>query len=144
MPGQHKDFPILIAFGRCCSSVFPNLWSLGKSLATHFTSVCFLFKINILPSSDLKNNMKLHHIQFSSVQSLSHVQLFVTPWTAACQASLSSTNSWSLPKLMSIESMMPFISSSVVPFSFCLQFFPASGSFPMNPFFASSGQSIGV
>ena len=44
---------------------------------------------------------------FSSVQSLSRVQLFVTPWTAARQASLSITNSWSLPKLMSIESVMP-------------------------------------
>ena len=43
----------------------------------------------------------------SSVQSLSHVQLFATPWTAACQASLSITNSWSLLKLMSIESVMP-------------------------------------
>ena len=38
---------------------------------------------------------------------LSHVRLFATPWTAACQASLSITNYWSLPKLMSIESMMP-------------------------------------
>ena len=45
--------------------------------------------------------------QFSSVQSLSCVQLFVTPWTAAHQASLSITNSPSLLKLMSIESMMP-------------------------------------
>ena len=43
----------------------------------------------------------------SSVQSLSRVQLFVTPWTAALQASLPITNSWSLPKLMSIESVMP-------------------------------------
>ena len=44
---------------------------------------------------------------FSSVQSLSHVQLFATPWTAAHQASLSITNSWSLLKLMSIGSVMP-------------------------------------
>ena len=44
---------------------------------------------------------------FSSVQSLSHALLFATPWTAACQASLSITNSQSLLKLMSIESMMP-------------------------------------
>ena len=44
---------------------------------------------------------------FSSVQSLSHVQLFVTPWTAACQASLSITNSQSLLKFMSIEPVMP-------------------------------------
>ena len=46
-------------------------------------------------------------LQFSSVQSLSHVQLFSTPWTAARQASLSITNSRSLPKFMSIESVMP-------------------------------------
>ena len=44
--------------------------------------------------------------QFSSVHSLSHVWLFATPWTAACQASLSITNSWSLFKLTSIESLM--------------------------------------
>ena len=46
-------------------------------------------------------------VQVSSVQSLSHVRLFATPWTAARQASLSITNSRSLPKLMSIESVMP-------------------------------------
>ena len=48
------------------------------------------------------------HAQFSSLQSLSRVQLFATPWTAACQASLSITNSRSLLKLMSIESVIPF------------------------------------
>jgi len=46
-------------------------------------------------------------VSFSSVQMLSHVQLFVIPWTAALQASLSITNSWNLLKLMSIRSMMP-------------------------------------
>ena len=45
--------------------------------------------------------------QFSSVQSLSHVRLFVTPWISARQASLSITNSWSSPKLMCIELVMP-------------------------------------
>ena len=49
----------------------------------------------------------VHYSQFSLVQPLSHVQLFMTPWIAACQASLSITNSWSLLKLMSIESVMP-------------------------------------
>ena len=44
---------------------------------------------------------------FSSVQSLSRVRFFVTPWTASCQASMSINNSWSLCKLMSIESVMP-------------------------------------
>ena len=46
-------------------------------------------------------------VQFSSVQSLSHVRIFATPLIAACQASLPITNSWNLPKLMSIESVMP-------------------------------------
>ena len=46
-------------------------------------------------------------VQFSSVQSLSHVWLFVTPWTGACQAALSFTISWSLLKFMSTESVMP-------------------------------------
>ena len=80
-----------------------------------------------------------------SVQSLSHLRLFATPWTAAHQASLSITNSWNLFKLMSIESAMhPTISSSVVPFSSCLQSFPASGSFPRSQFFTSGGQSVAV
>jgi len=48
-----------------------------------------------------------HNLNVGSVQSLSRVRLFATPWTAACQASLSITNSQSPPKPMSIESMMP-------------------------------------
>ena len=46
-------------------------------------------------------------IQFSSVQSLSHIRLFATPWTTARQASLSITSSWNLPKLMSIKLVIP-------------------------------------
>ena len=57
-------------------------------------------------SSTLRRKVK-NFFQFSSVQLLSHVRLFVTPWTAECQASLSITNSQSLPKLMPIESVMP-------------------------------------
>ena len=49
----------------------------------------------------------VHDISSTSVQLLSHVQLFATPWTAACQASLSITSSRSLLKLMFIESVMP-------------------------------------
>ena len=81
----------------------------------------------------------------SSVQSLSHVWLSATPWIAACQASLSITNSWSLLKFTSIESVMhPAISSSVFPFSSCPQSLPASESFPMSQLFAWGGQSTGV
>ena len=82
---------------------------------------------------------------FSSVQSLRCVRLFVTPWIAARQASLSITNSQSSPKLMSIESVMP--SSHLIlcrPLSSCPQSLPASESFPMSQLFAWGGQSTGV
>ena len=80
-----------------------------------------------------------------SVQSLSHVWLFSTPWTVAHQASLFVTNSQSLLKLSpSSQWCHPTISSSVIPFSSHLQSFPASGSFPMSQFFTSGGQNIGV
>ena len=78
------------------------------------------------------------------VQLLSCVQLFVTLWTAACQASLSFTISWSLLKFMSIESVMLSISSLAAPFSFCLPFSPISQSFPVIHLFASGDQSIGA
>ena len=81
----------------------------------------------------------------AAVQALSRVSLFATPWTAPCQASLSSTISQSLLKFMSIELVMP--SNHLIlchPFSFSLQSFPTSGSFPMSQFFTSGGQSIGV
>ena len=61
----------------------------------------------IILSVDCVNYMHVPASMFSSVQSLSQIQLFVTPWTAAHQASLSITNSQSLLKLMSIESVMP-------------------------------------
>ena len=83
-------------------------------------------------------------LEFSSVQSLSHVQLFVTPWTAARQASLSITNSQSLPKPMSIESVMPSNHLILYGLSSCPQSFPASGSFQMSQLFTSGSQSIGV
>ena len=82
---------------------------------------------------------------FVVVQSLSHVQLFAIAWIAACQTSLSLTVSQRLLKLMSIDSgCHPTISSSVIPFSSCLQSFPASGSFPVSQLFASGGQNIGA
>ena len=81
----------------------------------------------------------------SSVQSLSHAWLFATPWTIACQASLSITNSRSQPKPMSIESVMP--SNHLIlchPLLLLPSIFPTSGSFPMNQFFISGGQRIGA
>ena len=84
-------------------------------------------------------------VQFSSLQLLSRVRLFGTPRISAHQASLSITNS----RVHSNSSPSsrwchPAISSSVVPFSSCLQSLRASGSFPMSQLFAWDGQSIGV
>ena len=85
------------------------------------------------------------HLQFSSVQSLSHVLLFATPWATAHQVSLSITNSRSPPKPCPLSRWChPTILSSLVPFSSCPQSFPASKSFPMSQLFISGGQSIGV
>ena len=66
--------------------------------------IIFFYRLQMLIRS--KNTFTAAS-SLSSVQSFSHVWLFVTPWTAACQASLSITNPQSLPKLMSIESVMP-------------------------------------
>ena len=80
-----------------------------------------------------------------AVQLRSHFWLFPTPWTAACQVSPPLNISWNLP----IPSSHPLnwwchltISSSVALFCFCLQSFPASGSFQMSQFLTSGGQSI--
>ena len=77
------------------------------------------------------------------VQWLNRVQLFVNPWTAVHQASLSFTISRSLLKALS-GWCHPTILSSAIPFSSCLQSFLASGSFPASWFFTSGSQSIGV
>ena len=83
--------------------------------------------------------------QFSSVQSLSCVQLFVTPWTTACQASLSITNSWSLLKLTSIESEMPSNHPILChPLLLPPSIFPSIRVFPVSQLFTSGGQSIGA
>ena len=115
----------------------------------------------IQPSWDSIGNLGVECFCLSSdfpkhlFQSLNHVQLFATPWTATSQASLSITTSQarfpcpSPPPGVYLNSgplsqwCHPTISSSVVTFS-CLQSFPISGSFQMSQLFASGGQNIGV
>ena len=85
------------------------------------------------------------YLGISSVQSLSHVQLFTTPWIVTRQAFLSFTISQDLLELMSIESVMQ--SNQLVlchPLLLLVQSFPESGSFQMSQFCTSGGQSIGV
>ena len=103
-------------------------------MACHFRSFFFFHRG--------KNKVIFLCFQFSSVAQ--HVWLFATPWTAVHQASLSITNSRSLPKHMSIESVMP--SNHLIlhcPVSSCPRSFP-SGSFQMSQLFASGGQNFGV
>ena len=83
--------------------------------------------------------------QFSSVQLLSRVQLFVTPWITARQASLSITNSQSSLKFMSIESVMPSSHLTLCrPLLLLPPIHPSIRVFPMSQLFTSGGQSIGV
>jgi len=122
-------------------ALYPSrVYSLVYSFAHLFTK--YLSTTSSGPRLSLQ--MVIPCLQFSSVQSLSHVRLFANPWTAACQASLSITNSQSLSKLMSIESVMPSNHPILCRPLSHLQSFPASGSFQMSQFFASGGQSIGV
>ena len=92
------------------------------------------YRINLVSgkfSSEYLFTNKINLItQFSSVQSLSRVWLFVTPWTVARQASLSITNPWRLLKLMSIESVMPSTHlNRCHPFLFLPSIFPSISVF---------------
>ena len=117
-------------------------------------SSCWPQVVSYLHSSHSYEDWSLQRIRFYraflipkllSVQSLSCVWLFVTPWTAAQQASLSITNSSSLFQPMSIQWWChPTISWSAVPFSSCLLSFPKSGFFQMSQFFTPGSQRIGV
>ena len=101
---------------------------------------CIIFSWQILPSFCIPSLP-----WFSSVQSLSHVWLFMTPWIAARQASLSITNSWHLLKLMSIESVMP--SSHLIlccPLLLLPPIPPSIRVFSSGFLFSWGGQSIGV
>ena len=90
----------------------------------------------------IRINVKFR-ICLSSVQSLSRVWLFATPWTAARQASLSFTISQSLLKLMSIESVMPS-NHRCHPLLLLSSVFPSIRSFPLSRLFTSGGQIIGA
>ena len=96
------------------------------------------------PGHDPLEDCELSSVDYNSVQ-INHVQLFVTPWTAACQASLSITNSGACSNSCPLcRWYHPTISTSVAPFSPHLQSFPASGSFSVSQLFESGGQSIGA
>ena len=87
--------------GTLASTCFRMSWNPSRNSAGIFTQLSWIYRL-------IWENMPFLQFEgFSSVQSLSRVRLFATPWTAACQASLSITNSQSLLKLMSVELVMP-------------------------------------
>ena len=119
-----EHFLVKLTLGKFFDIVLSAPWSMPTSLLSHFTGIHlwipFYFGVLFFP---------FYIPAFSSVQSLSRVWLFATPWIAALQASLSITNSRSSLRLTSIESVMP--SSHLIlchPLSSCLQSLPLSES----------------
>ena len=103
----------------------------GSEYPSHSCTSKLEAEVSISFISDFVGTIK-QRLLFT-LQSLSHVQLFATPHTAACQASLSFTIFWSLLKLMSLNPQChPTISSSKTPFSSCHQSSSLSGSFQMS------------
>ena len=113
------------------------LFSVFKGISIPFSIV----RVSVyIPTNSAGGFPFLHSLSsiyclFSSVQLLSHVRIFVTPWTAARQASLSITKSWGLLKLVSIESVMP--SNHLI---FCRPFLLPPSIFPSIRVF--SNQSV--
>ena len=117
----------------------------GKTIALNIQT--FISKVMALPFNML-SRFVIVFFQFNLFSSFSSVTLSCmilwTVWPAACQASLFITNSWSYSNSCPLSQWChPTISPSVIPFSFCLQPCPASGSFLMSWLFTLGGQSIG-
>ena len=131
---------------RCWAEIL--LWSFffqsrSKACLPKCSSRSVSFNVRDLESCRHKGSILL--VQFTSVQSVSHVQCFATPWTAALQASLSITSSWSLLKLKSIESVMS--SNHLIlcrPLFLLPSIFPSIRVFSNESVLRISGQSIGV
>ena len=122
-----------LAYVHCIVQTSPQFWN-----------TFIILKRNPVLISN-QSQFSPHFIPSVQFTSLSCVQLFATPWTAARQASLPSlTPGTSSNSCLLSRWCHPAMSSSVIPFSSCLQSFPASESFQMSPIFISGGQSIGV
>ena len=122
-----------LAYVHCIVQTSPQFWN-----------TFIILKRNPVLISN-QSQFSPHFIPSVQFTSLSCVQLFATLWTAARQASLPSlTPGTSSNSCLLSRWCHPAMSSSVIPFSSCLQSFPASESFQMSPIFISGGQSIGV
>ena len=137
---------VKVALSINLSAIFPLLQpgnsSFLESTVAHHVLCCAALTLgpSILYLNGKRGKIWVHFLLLITCSVI--VQLFVTPWTEAQPVFLSFTISWGLLKLMSIESMMPSISSSVISFSSSLKTFPASGSFLMSRLFVSGGQIL--
>ena len=154
--GMQHSLPNKMAQWWCCAKDQPRLqkpWQFFLFFCTSVITITFwqgsllvLREVAFKGIYVMKLYLKSTSVQFSSVKSLSHVRLYETPWIAAGQASLSITNSQSLPPCSCPSRWWchPGISSSVIPFSSCPQSLPATEFFPVSQLFARDGQNIGV
>ena len=114
-------------------------------LCTFLWTGCSIWLVPLLVNKLNLSHAFILYWWWGGVQLPSRVQLFMTPWTSARQASLFLTISRSLPKFISFHWWCrPAISSSDALFSFCSQSFPASGTFPMSHLFTSDDQNTGA
>ena len=124
---QHFSVILFLLFWACVGvSQSPSLFLKGFFIY----SLCVHLCVHVYTHTWVSNSLVSSLVYSDTVQALTHVWLFATPWTAALQSSLSITNSWSLHKVMSIQLAMP--SNHLIlcwPFSPCFQSFPASGLF---------------
>ena len=135
MTGNHKFILIIsesLAVGLKMST--PSVWRVWASAPVSFSANCFPDSFPILTFYAKPGYFDLKYLtNFVAVQSLSRVQLFVTPWTEARQASLSFTSPGACSNSCPLGQWCHLtILSSVTPFSSCSQSFSASGSFPMS------------
>ena len=126
-----------VEVGKAASLFYCRVWQIKKRRSLY---VCVCVCVCVYTHIHSRGLTRTHTILLFSHQVKSDS---VTPWIAARPASLSLSISQSLSKLVSIDFVMPTISSSPAPF-FCLQSFPAPGSFPMSQLFPSGGQRIGA
>ena len=149
---NYKEEMITLYYGKTVScsgiKVVVDIWLICAQCPETLPLVCSLGWYPLIYWFNMAECMVIGHLhgyQFSSVQSLSHVWLFVTPWIAAHQASLSITNSQSLLKLMPIKSVMPSSHLILCRPLFLLPTIPPSiRVFPMSQLFAWGGQRTGV
>ena len=132
-------------YQKILSASWETCMQVKKQQLEHGTTDWFQIRKGVRQGCILSPCLFNLNVEFSSVQSLSCVWLFETPWTAACQASLSITNSWSLLKFISIELVMP--SNYLILCCLLLllpSIFPSIRVFSNEYLFASGGQSIKV